>query len=266
MLDDAAGLAEALAECGAIVHLAGLAHRDGSGAPQEAEFRRVNADLPLTLAQAAIAAGVRRMVFISTIFVAGSGGKEPLSPHAPPRPEGAYARSKAAAEAALLGLSGIEIVVVRPPLVYGPGAGGNLARLERLAVLPVPLPFGSIRNRRDMIGRANLADALVFLAHSTEGAGAIFHIRDGDPISLAELLGWMRARKGRAAGLWPVPAGAVRTLLGMALGPHRRDQLTGDFAVDDASLRALGWRPPYRAGFDYWGQNAQERPAKRLKA
>lgn len=251
MLEHGDGLSAALAGCGAIIHLAGLAHRDGAGAPPESEFRRVNGELPVVLARAAVAAGLRRMVFVSTIFVAGSGGGELLSPQAPARPEGAYARAKAEAEAGLREVSGIEMVILRPPLVYGPGARGNLARLEKLAALPIPLPFGAIRNKRDMVGRANLADALIFLAEAPGAAGQTFHICDRDPISLADLLTWMRASRSRGTGLLPVPAGIVRAALRAGLGAQRAHQLSGDFRVDASGLARLGWHPPHAAGFDY---------------
>lgn len=251
ILADEAACQAALTGCSAVIHLAGLAHRTGPDAPDEAEFYRVNTELPVILAQRAADAGVKRFVFVSTIYVLSTHGIEPLKPSDTPRPVGPYAEAKAEAEAALLANTDIEIVVLRPPLVYGPEAKGNLARLEKLAALPVPLPFGAVRNRRDMIGRTNLAHALAFLADAPDAAGQVLHIGDGTPVSLADLICWMRARKGRSPGLFPVPEGLVRTALRLALGEQRTGQLLDDFRVDDSALRALGWTPPHPAGWDY---------------
>lgn len=242
--------AAALDGVDAVVHLAARAHvlREDAADPLAA-FRAVNAAGTRRLAAAARAAGVRRLVYVSTIGVHGvkTAGR-PLDESSPFEPESLYAQSKLEGEHALreaLVGSKTEWVILRPPLVYGPGAPGNFGRLARLVARGVPLPLGSVRNRRSLIHVANLADAIVRCIDHPAAAGETFVVSDGEDVSTAELVCRMGHAAGARARLVPCPPAILR-LAGALLG-RRGDvgRLVDDLVVDSGKIRArLEWRPP----------------------
>ncbi|MEA3195342.1 MAG: UDP-N-acetyl-alpha-D-quinovosamine dehydrogenase [Betaproteobacteria bacterium] len=216
----------------ALVHLAAVVHTRGS----EAHYRQVNVEATERLALAAKRAGVRRLVFVSTIKVNGEETPvdRPFRAADAPAPQDAYARSKWQAEQRLAGVSGLEVVVVRPPLVYGPGVRANFRRLLQLVDTGVPLPFASIRNRRSLIYVGNLAALLRRCAEHPRAAGATLLAADGEDVSTPDLVQRMGAALGRPARLLPFPA---------FLLPSR---LTGSLTVDATETgERLEWQPPY---------------------
>lgn len=233
-----------------VIHLAGRAHVFGGSIEHEAELhRRINFEGTVRLARAAQAAGVRRFIFLSTAKVLGEGADGPYSADSPARPQDAYARSKWQAEQALRELSdagGIEVTIIRPPLVYGPGVGGNFARLARLAELPLPLPLASIDNRRDLIGIGNLVDLIGRCLDHPGARNATLLCSDGQPYSLADLLTHIRAAHGRRRWLFPVPARCIRVLTRTVMGQAAAGRLLDDFELDiGATCAALAWQPPF---------------------
>lgn len=233
------------------VHLAGLAHRTGPAGPHAAAYDVANAELPVTAYGAARAAGVRRFIQVSTIGVL-SGHRGIRRETMQPAPTTAYDKAKAKAEQALAAEAargGPELAIVRPVLVHGPGAKGNLDRLMRLCDRPIPLPFGAIRNRRSLVGVENLADALIFLSvYASELLPpAIFHVTDGEPLSLRDLVSAIRAGLGRRPGLLPMPAGLVRAGLALSGRGDRASALLDDLVVEASELADLGWLPPVPA-------------------
>lgn len=251
-LSEPAGWAEALQGVDVVIHCAARAHvmNDTSLDPL-AEFRRVNVDGALNLAAEASKAGVKRFVFVSTVKVNGesTNRRAPFRETDEPSPEDGYARSKAEGEWKLRDFceqAGMELVVVRPPLVYGPGVKGNFLSLLKLCNLPVPLPFGSMKNKRSMVYVGNLADFLVRCVGEPKAPGETFLISDDVTLSLAELLKNLRRAQGRAAWLIPVPVFLFRlagTLLGKAAAVER---LTGELMIDSSKARnVLGWSAPY---------------------
>jgi nucleoside-diphosphate-sugar epimerase len=232
-----------------VIHLAGRAHVRGGAIEHEAELhRRINFEGTIRLARAAQAAGVRRFIFLSTAKVLGEGPDGPYSAHSPARPQDAYARSKWQAEQALQELAAegsIEITIIRPPLVYGPGVGANFARLVRLAGLPMPLPLASIDNRRDLIGVDNLADLIGVCIDHPGARNVALLCSDGQPYSLADLLTHIRAAQGRPRWLFPAPSRCIGMLARTILGRAAANRLLEDFEVDiSATCTALAWRPP----------------------
>jgi UDP-glucose 4-epimerase len=228
----------------AVVHLAAQVHT----AADEATHMRVNAEGTQALAEAAAAAGVRRFVYLSTVKVHG----EETPPGAafaeddPPRPEDAYGRSKWAAEQALVGVSGLQTVILRPPLVYGPGVGANFAALLRLCDRGIPLPFGAIDNRRSLVYRGNLVDAIRLSLIHENAPGCTFLVSDGSPVSTPDLVRAIRAAQGRTPGLIPLPGGVLRAAAALAWRSAAADRLIGSLAVDDSLIRQrLGWQPPF---------------------
>jgi nucleoside-diphosphate-sugar epimerase len=232
-----------------VIHLAGRAHvQEGASAAEAELHRRINFEGTVRLARAAQAAGVRRFIFISTAKVFGEGEGGPYTAQSPANPQDAYAQSKWQAEQALLELAGagaMEVSIIRPPLVYGPGVGANFARLVRLASLPLPLPLASIDNRRDLVGIDNLVDLIGVCVDHPGARNATLLCSDGEPYSLADLITHIRAAQGQPRRLFPLPAGLIAALARAAMGPAAASRLLSDFQLDISATRAaLGWRPP----------------------
>lgn len=240
--------AEALAGIDAVVHLAALAQRHGP--PAEIEIARVNVAGPAELAVQAAAAGVGRFVLVSSAAVYGErGGPDPFAEASPLAPREPYARSKAEAERGLRAVArdhGLEPCVVRPPLVYGPGAKDNFARLRDWALAGRPLPAACRRNRRSFVGLGNLADLLVLAATHPAAAGETFVAADGEDMATGELYARLCRAAGRRPRFWPVPVRLLRAGLRVAGRGGMSEALLGDFRLDAGKARRrLGWRPPW---------------------
>ncbi|WP_176037487.1 NAD-dependent epimerase/dehydratase family protein [Brucella tritici] len=227
-----------------VVHCAALAHRAGAERPDADTFDAVNHRLAVELATKAKAAGVRRFVFVSTIYTI-AGNPSPLTPDMPLKPRDDYGRAKAKAEADLREINGIEIVIARPVLVYGPGARANLKALIKLCNSGLPLPFGLANNRRSFVSLENVAHALTFLsvAPAEKVAGRVFHLAEPQPRSTKELVTKLRAALGKPFRLVPVPPVFMQLLLSAVGKGGLYDQLYGDLVADSSSL--------IEAGFDY---------------
>jgi nucleoside-diphosphate-sugar epimerase len=204
--------------CDAVVHLANIAHTDAS----PAELHRVNVEGTIAQARAALAAGARRFIYLSSIKAA--------------QPVDAYGRAKSIAEQALLRLEGLEPVILRPPLVYGPRVKANFLVLMRAIARGWPLPLASIENRRSLIYVGNLVDAILrFL----EGRTGVFELSDGAPVSTPELCRAIGRVLDRPARLFPFPVALLRLLPGAS-------RLVESQVTDDSTIQAaLGWRPPF---------------------
>jgi nucleoside-diphosphate-sugar epimerase len=245
----------ALRDIEAVVHLAAYVHVDDARA-DPALAMQINCAGTLRLAEAALRAGVNRFVFLSSVKVNGeASGDVPFREDDPPRPEGAYAQSKWAAEQALAALAVEcgpgstmnEIVILRPPLVYGPGAKANFRALVRLCLLGVPLPFGAIENRRSLVYSGNLADAIGRVLDAPPRPGCrTYLLRDGVDLSTADLVRRLAAGINRNARLVPLPQDWLRGLLELVGRGGMADRLVGSLTVDDARFRAeYAWRPRF---------------------
>jgi nucleoside-diphosphate-sugar epimerase len=224
-----------------VVHLAGIAHT-GPGVPAD-DYDRVNHQATASLAQAARIAGVKRVVFVSTIRAqTGPQADLVLTEADAPQPTDPYGSSKLAAETALA-QSGVDFTVLRPVLVYGPGIKGNLRMLARLAALPVPLPFGAFTNRRSLLSIGNLAAAITHVLRLPESGGETYVVADLQPVSLAQIVKALRTGLGRPPGLVSVPPGLIRLGLTMLGRSRQWDQLGGQLVVNPAKLVVAGWRP-----------------------
>lgn len=241
---------EALQGCDAVVHTAARAHvlREQLDDPLP-ELRRVNVEGTLALAEQALAAGVRRFVFISSIGVNGSVCAAAFRDTDLPAPHSPYARSKFEAEQGLRSLlqgQPMELVIVRPTLVYAAHAPGNFARLLKLVGSGIPLPLASLDNRRSMIALSNLVSLLVTCLHHPAAAGELFLAADDGDISTADLVRSLAQGMGRRAHLWPMPIGLL-ALGARAIGKQALyTQLCDSLRVDTSKARDLiGWQPPY---------------------
>lgn len=242
--------AEGLADIDVVLHCAARVHvmRETAADP-DAAFHAVNVAGTERLARACVAAGVRRLVFVSSIKVNGEGTApgRPHTPDDPPAPADAYGRSKRDGEAVLRAIAdetALEVTILRPPLVHGPGAGGNFARLWLWAGREYPLPLGRVRNTRALVGIDNLADALALCAERPEAAGRTYLIADAEAVSTPELIRRIAAAQNVDAKLWPVPVWLLR-LIGTVTGKRSViDRLIGSQEVDASALnRDLAWTP-----------------------
>jgi nucleoside-diphosphate-sugar epimerase len=248
-LEDGPGWQRILTGAQAVVHLAARAHvlQETAARPLD-EFRKVNVEGAMCVARAAVAAKVRRFVFVSSIGVLGNeSAAEAFCENTLPRPVEPYAISKHEAEQGLKGLaeeSGLELVIVRPPLIYGPQVKGNFLRLLRLAAAGIPLPLGAVNNRRSFVGVTNVSEVLFLCAVRPLGAERLFVVSDGHDVSTPELLGMLAARMRRPNRVFRFPTAPLR-LLASAVGraaEYRR--LTSDLRVDSRLVRSVfGWQP-----------------------
>jgi nucleoside-diphosphate-sugar epimerase len=242
-----------------VVHCAARTHvMHETAGDALAAYRVVNVDGSRRLAEQAAAAGVRRLVYLSSIKVNGDQTAlgAPFSLSDTPAPQDAYGTSKWGAEQARWEISaktGLEVMVVRPPLIYGPGVKGNLARLLKLVCLGLPLPFATIQNKRSLIGLDNLVDLLIRCVDHPAAAGQIFLVSDGEDLSTSDLLRYMAVAMGRSARLFSVPVSLLR-LTGSALGKRAEiDRLVGSLQIDSSHTRqVLGWSPPVSVQEGIW--------------
>ncbi|MDN7181224.1 SDR family oxidoreductase [Caballeronia sp. SEWSISQ10-4 2] len=248
--DDNFSSLAALPPADVLVHLAARVHvmKDSAGDPLGA-YRAVNVEGSLNVARAALRAGVKRLVFVSSIKALGEGEPgRPWREDDPPAPADPYGITKLEAERALAGFGreqGVEVVVLRPPLVYGPGVRANFEQLMRAVERGVPLPLGSIDARRSMVYVGNLADAIRFVATRSEPTDGVFHVTDGDDLSVAQMIRALAQAFGKPARLLPVPASWLRAA-GVLTGRSAQvDRLASPLRMDSSRLRTgLGWRPP----------------------
>jgi len=241
-----------LADAAAVVHAAAHVHVESAGSDAaQADFHRINVDGTRRLAEQAAAAGVRRFLFVSSIGVNGRRADRPFTEDDRPAPEGPYANSKLEAERTLrevCGGTGMEWVVIRPPLVYGPHAPGNFARLVRWMARGVPLPLGAVHNRRTLVAIDNLVDLIVTCLRSDAAAGQLFLAGDGESLSTPELLHTVAHARGRHARLLPVPVALLRIAAALIGRSADAERLCGSLEVDiSKARRLLGWEPPVSA-------------------
>lgn len=233
-----------------VVHLAARVHvmRESATDP-DAAFEVANVAATLALARQAAEVGVRRLVFLSSIKVNGEGAQAPYRESDPPAPWDAYAKSKWRAEQGLRELAsetGLEVVVLRPPLVYGPGVGANFLRLLRAVERGWPLPFGRVDNRRSLLFLGNLVDAIRVCLTHPDAAGKTYLVSDGEDLSSAELIRRMARAMGKPARLLPLPPAFLR-FSGRLVGKSAEmERLLGSLTLDEGLIRReLEWLPPY---------------------
>lgn len=233
-----------------IVHLAGQAHGKGGGDRQELDgFRRTNVDVSLRLAKQAVAAGVRRFLFVSSIGVHGTVTHgAAISETSPFKPGSPYTVSKMEAELELIKLfdevGSPELTIVRPPLVYGAKAPGNFKSLLKLANLSVPLPFGLCNNRRSLISLAALVDFLIVCTRHPGAGNQSFVVADSSVVSTREIVASLRSGMNRAARLVPVPPAVIAGALGLVGKREMYNQLFRNLEIDNQKAKTLvNWMP-----------------------
>lgn len=237
--------------CDIVIHLAARVHvmHDKAEDPLEA-FLAVNLHGTLNLANAAAKAGVKRFVYVSSIKVNGEYTEgQPFTAQDAPNPQDPYAVSKWRAEQALLKLSeetGMEVVIVRPPLVYGPGVKANFASLLNFVNKRLPLPLSCISNTRSMIYVGNLADALITCATHANAAGQTYLVCDNENVSTPQLIKKLAFVLKRPYLVFPFPLSIIRLLARLVAKSSAVDRLTQSLVIDCSTLCSeLDWEPPF---------------------
>ncbi|MBA3935947.1 MAG: NAD-dependent epimerase/dehydratase family protein [Planctomycetes bacterium] len=250
-LDESTDWGRALEGCRTLVHAAARAHvlRDRAVDPLK-EFMRTNCRGTMRLAGCARAAGVRRIVFLSSIGVLGNSSHgAPLDEDSPPAPHSPYAVAKREAERRLLefcGSAGIEVVILRLPLVHGPGAKGNFHQLMRTIALRRWLPLGSIRNRRSLLGIANLGTAVTAVVRANDVPCGIFHLADAETVSTPSIIQELAVGMGVPPRLGRVPPAALAAAAWLVGKSATAEKLIGDLEVDSRRFQqTFSWRPGY---------------------
>ncbi|MEH2591214.1 NAD-dependent epimerase/dehydratase family protein [Bradyrhizobium sp. AZCC 1721] len=238
----------ALAGVDAVVHLAAHVHRPHEERAVEV-YRNVNIEGTLHLASSALNAGVRHFIFVSTILVHGrsSDGRAPFREDDDLMPRGLYGMSKAAAEAGLKTLAqGVEmsLTIIRPPLIYGSGAKGNFALLQKAVGLGIPLPFAGIHNRRAFLAVDNLSSFILHRLPRREQKFEVFLLADEEQVSTPEFITRLAHAAGGSARLFHIPRPLLSALLRVSGRKEVKESLLGSLELDLSKANATGWRPP----------------------
>jgi nucleoside-diphosphate-sugar epimerase len=263
-IDSAAAWRDVASGCEVVIHLAALAHQTGTaGTGRWPEFWRVNVEATRVLAQASMVAGVRRLIFVSSVAALCTRSEECLDENSPCMPEEDYGRSKLEAERALrLELEGsvVDWCILRPPLVYGPGNPGNMARLLQLIGTGLPLPFGAITNRRSFMFVDNLVDAILTVVRYPAAIRSTYMVSDGSDFATPELVSALAAASGRTVRLIRVPIGLLKLVgrlgdlaarflrIDSGVDSYSVGRLVGSLPVDSCRFRGFfSWHPPVDA-------------------
>jgi UDP-glucose 4-epimerase len=239
-LENEVDWAPLLAGMDIVVHLAAIAHRSQT---DSGDYARANRVATASLAQACRHHQVKRLIFMSSIGAqAGSAADHVVTELDEPWPITAYDRAKLAAEEEIR-RAGVPFTILRPVIVYGPGAKANIALIMRIAALPVPLPFGAFKNKRSLLSIDNLVHAVMMCLTGPETLNQTFIVCDPEPITLAEMLSTLREAAGRPSRLIPIPPLAVRAIIMAAGRQSLWDRIGRELVASSDKLQGAGWLP-----------------------
>jgi len=233
-----------------VIHLAARAHvMHDHETDVLSNYRKINVEGTRNLAKQAAESGVKRLVYLSSIKVNGEEtNDQPFSADQAPNPEDSYAISKMEAEAALRKIqktTNMEVVIIRPPLVYGPGVKGNLLALVNMIKKGVPLPLGTVDNRRDLVSIYNLCDLIRVCILHPAAPGDTLLVSDNESISTTEMIRYIAKGLNRNARCFPVPIWALKYLAGLFGKKAKVEKLTGNLQIDmSPTQQVLDWNPP----------------------
>jgi UDP-4-keto-D-QuiNAc 4-reductase len=247
LLSEPAQWQAAFASVRCVVHLAAHVHKMKMDSHGESIYTQINAEGSRFVAEQAVRAGVERVVFLSSVKVNGEGGKASYQADDPPNPSDAYGRSKLAAEEAIREVcesGGVQYVVIRPPLVYGPGVKANFRSMMRWVDRGLPLPLGSVRNRRSLVGVSNLVSFIETCMLHPRATSNTWMIADGESVSTPQILRTIARHMNRNLMMYRFPPSRLSSL-GAIFGLRSQiARLCDSLIVDDAPAREeLGWRP-----------------------
>ncbi len=241
---------KALKDIDIVIHLAARVHvMQESASNPLAEFKKINTEGTLNLATQAAKAGVRRLIFFSTIKVHGEQTEKIYAASDQVNPQDPYAFSKWLAEQGLQEIrknTGLEIVIIRPPLVYGPKVKGNFLRLINLANKGFPIPLASVKNKRSMVGIDNLCDLIKTVILHEKADGEVFLVSDGQDLSTPELIQYIARCLEKPSRLFPFPVSWLYFFAALVRKKPEVERLCGSLQVDiEKNREILGWQPPY---------------------
>lgn len=241
---------KALVGIDTVVHLAARVHViNGTIIDPSAALRLVNVNGTERLARETAFANVKRFIYMSSVKVHGEGRSTPYNEEDIQKPQDAYSVSKWESEKVLNEISdetGMELVILRSPLVYGPRVKANFLRLLEIVGRGIPLPLASVNNRRSLIYLGNLVDAIVTCIKNPRASGQTYFVNDGRDLSTPEMIRLMAEAMGRKARLFSFPTGMLKTMSKITGRSAEIDRLVGSFCVDSSKIRTmLGWKPPY---------------------
>lgn len=241
---------QALARVDAVVHLAARVHIMHEVAADHLEsFRKINVLGTEHLARMAAKAGVKRFIFISSIKVNGEGAARPYTEDDHPEPQDAYGISKREAEDVLAGLAaetGLQIVILRLPLVYGPGVKANFKNLIKLASSSLPLPLKNINNRRSFLYLYNLVDVIITCISHPKAAGETFLVSDGQDVSTPDLIEMIACAMNKKTILFSFHPNILKALCKIIGKSEELEKFTGSLLIDSSKIRnLLRWKPPF---------------------
>lgn len=237
--------------CDSVIHLAARVHvMNETSSDPLALFRLSNVEATLNIARAAKIAGVKRFIYLSSVKVNGEETFDrPFSASDLPDPQDAYGISKMEAEAELLKLHDpgvFEVVIIRPPLVYGAGVKANFEKLFYFVSRGLPIPFGLVKNKRSLVSVLNLVDLIITTLTHPKAGGEIFMVSDDRDLSLRELIDLMAKVQGKSAHLLPVSVGFMKLAAKILGKKSYTDRLFGNLQVDiEKTKQLLHWKPPY---------------------
>lgn len=237
--------------CDSVIHLAARVHvMDETSSDPLSEFRKMNVEATINLAHVAKKIGVKRFILISSIKVNGEETVDrPFNASDTPYPQDPYGISKMEAEIELLKLHApgiFEVVIIRPPLIYGPGVKANFEKLFQYAGLKIPMPFGLVENKRSLVSVLNLVDLIMTTLIHPRAGGEIFMVSDDRDLSLSKLIRLMAKVQKKKAFLLPVPVGLMKFAATMLGKKSYIDRLFGNLQVDiEKTKKLLNWKPPY---------------------
>lgn len=245
------GWGELLVDCDVVVHLAARVHvMEEKDSDPLLSFRKMNVEGTLNLARSARETGVKRFIYISSIKVNGEETREnPFTASDKPDPKDAYGISKMEAEIGLLKLHDpgvFEVVIIRPPLVYGPGVKANFEKLFWLVKKDLPIPFGKVSNKRSLVSVFNLCDLIIRCIDHPNASGEIFLVSDDRDYSLKDLIQLMGKTQGKYPHLLPIPVGLMKFACVLLGKSSYADRLFGNLHVDiEKTKNLLDWKPPF---------------------
>ena len=232
-----------------VIHLAGRAHvmKDASENPYQA-YADINIHATKQLAEQAALSGVKRLIFLSSVKVNGERTRDvAFSETDIPKPEDDYGKTKCEAENVLMSIAketGMEVVIIRPPLVYGQGVKANFKSLIKLAQLNIPLPFGNVANKRSLIYLGNLIDFIMLCINHPSAANQTFLVSDDDDVSTTQLIKYIKEASGKRSMLIPVPQSWLRFVFQLMGKSSFSDRLLGNLQVDITKAKTLlNWKP-----------------------
>lgn len=239
-----------LNDVSAVIHLVAKTHsHDLTGPESYGSYRSVNVGITKALLDACAGQDIKRFIYMSSIKTVGESSQAPLSEENPCCPEDNYGKTKKEAEDLVISqcrAHSMEYIIIRPPMVYGPGVKGNFLKLLRISDKKIPLPFASVENRRSIVYIRNLADALIYLLKHENSGNNIFHVSDDPPVSIGQLIYKIREELGHSPMMFHIPVKLMTTSAAILGKEDEARKILGSLTVSSHKIRnSFSWKQPF---------------------